>query len=172
MTTDTTTTPETLERIAAYPTDHPRAWSTIIDVLRPDAAGVLRSAAYGLTVEELTARDGHAVRVTTWEAWQAGAAAAQAAVPVVWQPCPPAEFDDRLEVLPPLAWAGGSFLVGEAADHDFATGQPRYSAYRESGSSADFRRTYRSTRPVTRRELAANRHTAPGTPWSAAQEAR
>ena len=148
------------ERIAAYPLDHPRAWRGIVAVLLPDAAGTLRATASGRTFEELDAQDGP-LRLTTWDEWQAGAAAAQAAVPVLWQPCTQGEYRDRLEVLPPIAWAAGSFCVGEPADHDVATGRPRYQAYRAQGEQY-----YRSSRPVTVRELQANRATGPGRPWA------
>jgi len=36
-----------------------------------------------------------------------------------------------LEVLFPAAMGGGAFLVGEAHDHDPATGRPRFSAFKE-----------------------------------------
>jgi hypothetical protein len=143
------------ERIAAYPADHPRAWTGIIAVL-PAHDG----PAYDAAVERLTATYGPIVPMS-WEDWRQGAIAAQAAVIACWEPCDPEHANEMLEVLPPIAWDGGSFCVGEPDDHDFATGRPRYIAYRQHATSA-----FRSSRPVTVAELQANRSRAPRQPWT------
>ena len=102
----------------------------------------------GNTEAEMLAREPKAVRMT-WDAWQTAASARQQ-TPITWDGCTAEHYDEMLNVLPPIDWNGGAFLVGEASDHDFATGRPRYSAYRRHGDVYEF-----SSRPLTRAEFRA-----------------
>jgi len=151
--------------IAVYPEDHPRAWQSIIAELAPDEAGTLRSTYGRQTVEELSAEERGPIRVMTWAEWKAGASAAQAAIPVKWEAITEARYWELLEVLPPINWSGGAFMVSEACDHDWATGRERYQAVRECGSAPYYRTWDASSRPVTHAELAANRATPRGVRW-------
>jgi hypothetical protein len=151
--------------IAAYPVDHPRAWRSILAELRPDETGVLRSTYGRETVDELGAREGVPLRVITFEAWREGAAAAQRAEVACWVETDRERYTYALEVLPPAAWDGRSFLVSEPVDHDFTSARARFHGYRERGS--ELHRVYDATsRPVTVAELKANRDTPRGVPWA------
>jgi len=117
--------------------------ASIIDQIIP-ATGL--TAMFGHTAEQVQARYPAAVRMS-WAEWQAAAVARQQA-PIVWQLTTAERYDEMLNVLPPAAWIGGAFLVGEPIDHCFATGRPRFEAYWQQG------RTYLvSSRPITIAEL-------------------
>ena len=47
--------------------------------------------------------------------------------PAIWKRVTEERYDDMLNVLPPLAWVGHGFLVGEAWDQD-SNGTPRFTA--------------------------------------------
>jgi len=85
-----------------------------------------------------------------WGAWQQAAAARQQ-TPLVWLPCTETLYRDALEVLPPIEWRNGAFCVGEPSDHCYATGRPRYQAYRQTND-----KYFHSSRPVTVQELRAS----------------
>jgi hypothetical protein len=55
-----------------------------------------------------------------------------------------------LNVLPPAAWIGGAFMVGEPTDHCAETGRPRFQAYRERGMQFEV-----ASRPMTIAEFRA-----------------
>ena len=88
-----------------------------------------------------------AAELMPYEQWQAAKAATQN-TPLTWVPVTEEQYMDMLNVLPPLDWDGGSFLVGEASDHCVVTGRARYAAYRRSNGAF-----FASSRPMTRTEL-------------------
>ena len=78
------------------------------------------------------------------------AKSAQQDTPGVWSPIEEDRFQEMLNVLPPAAWHGGAFLVGEATDHHAASGRPRFTCYRERGEEfAEY------SRPMTHKEFVA-----------------
>jgi hypothetical protein len=99
----------------------------IIDAINP---------ATGLTVHfandeaGVKARYPDAVRYR-WSDWHEQASRAQQ-TPIVWQLTTRESYHYMLDILPPAAWKGGAFLVGEPADHDVATGAPRFTAFWEN----------------------------------------
>lgn len=117
----------------------------IIDLRHP-ATGL--SSVYRETLDEIRTRYPGA-EVVNIDAWTAAKAARQH-TPVTWEPCSEARYHDMLNVLPPAAWIGGGFLVGEPMDHEADTGRPRYMAFYKRGD------TYAaSDRPMTVREFRA-----------------
>lgn len=58
------------------------------------------------------------------------------------------KYKDMLEVLPPISWQNGAFLVGEPYDHDAGNGLPRYEAFYKKGN-----KYYVSSRPITKPEF-------------------
>lgn len=70
---------------------------------------------------------------------------------VVWNPTTADKYDEMLNVLPPAAWIGGAFLVGEPVDHCPTTGAPRYEAYWQFGDAFVV-----SSRAITTREFRAS----------------
>jgi hypothetical protein len=89
-----------------------------------------------------------AVRMT-WEDWREAASARQL-TPITWSEVSEALYEQMLECLPPAFYKGGAFLVGEPADHCFATGSPRFDAFRHVGASY-----YGASRPLTIAEMKA-----------------
>src|SRR4051812_18624849 len=85
-----------------------------------------RSCINGETLEEVRLRYPNAIRVT-WEEWRAGQMERQNR-PVSWSRVTEEQYREMLEVLPPVDWDGGSFMVGEASDHSYETGKPRFQA--------------------------------------------
>jgi len=69
---------------------------------------------------------------------------------VTWTEVTEDKYEEMLGVLPPAAYAGAGFLVGEPFDHDPATGRPRYEAYRCRGGRFEV-----ADRPLTRAEFLA-----------------
>lgn len=119
----------------------------IIDVVLSDGL----SAINGYSLEQLRERDRNpAIVRISFDDWRAQAVARQQAAPLEWEPTTRERYIDMLEVLPPIAFDGRSFCVGEPSDHCFATGKPRYMGYRQVGE--DFQVT---SRPVTVAELRA-----------------
>jgi hypothetical protein len=49
-----------------------------------------------------------------------------------------------LNILPPIAWNGWAFMVGEPDDHCAATGRPRFRGYRMRGNVYEV-----ASRPLT-----------------------
>ena len=85
----------------------------------------------------------------TWEEWRAQQIARQQ-TPITWADTDEHKYREMLEVLPPAFWVGGLFLVGEAMDHDYATGRPRFSAYWHRRTAAGiFDRYLVASRPLT-----------------------
>ena len=113
--------------------------TSIIDTVNP-ATG--RSAVNDDTLEQIRRRYPTAERIP-WEDWRARKIAEQD-TPIRWDPSTAEQYADMLNILPPRAWTGGGFLVGEPTDHSAATGAPRYQAYRYAGH-----RYAASSRPVT-----------------------
>jgi hypothetical protein len=122
----------------------------IIDGINPDTG---LTCVNGDTAEQVAAREPLAVRMT-WEAWRAEQIARQQ-TPIAWQPSTRAQYHEMLNVLPPALWIGGAFLVGEPMDHSHATGAPRFTAYKQTGSSEDFARYWVASRPLTVAEFRA-----------------
>lgn len=69
---------------------------------------------------------------------------------MAWIPCSRAEYQERLELLPPAAQSAGGFLMGEAIDHGGEDGTPRYLAYFTKGA-----RFFRVDRPMTYADFVA-----------------
>lgn len=117
----------------------------IIDAINPltGLTYVLRA-----TEEEVKARHPGAVR-TTWDQWR-GEQASKQQTPIVWEPTTEERYYEMLGVLPPIEWRGGAFMVSEPADSCYATGRPRYQAFRQTGDEY-----FAASRPMTRAELRA-----------------
>lgn len=115
----------------------------ILDTINP-VTGL--TSVYGKTEAQVKAESPLAVRMS-WEDWRMAASKRQQ-TPIYWMRTTQHKYNEMLEVLPPIDWRSGAFLVGEPTDHDFGTGQPRYQAYRELGGFY-----YASSRPITRTEL-------------------
>lgn len=98
--------------------------NSIIDGINPETG---LTCVYGRTEADVKRENPDAVRMT-WDAWQTAAAERQH-TPIRWSRTDEHKYREMLEVLPPAAWIGGAFLVGEPYDHDFTTGQPRFSGY-------------------------------------------
>lgn len=124
-------------------------WATpgehsIIDTINPETG---LTSVYGKTAEQVLAEDPQAVRMT-WGAWVQARSKEQRTA-ITWLRCDADRYDEMLNVLPPaLLWTGGAFLVGEPADHDVLSGQPRFDAFWHIGESY-----WHSSRPITRDEL-------------------
>ena len=89
------------------------------------------------------------------EDWQAARAKEQR-TPITWEPTTQRQYDEMLNILPPIDWDGADFLVGESHDHMADTGEPTYQAYRQRGSEP-YRHWLRSSRAITRREFREQR---------------
>ena len=116
---------------------------SIIDGINPETG---RSIINDQTFEQIQARYPNAV-VMAWEDWRAAQIAKQQ-TPVRWSRVTERQYQEMLEVLPPAAWMGGYFLVGEPDDHCMATGRPRFRAYGKRGHVYTV-----SSRPMTVAEL-------------------
>jgi len=121
-----------------------KATGTVVDVLRDDG----KTFYYGKTLEDVRREYPDAEKMTldafcTWKA-------EQQRTPIAWAETTEARFYDMLGCLPPAAYGGGGFLVGEPMDHDAGNGQPRYDAYRQVGE-----RYLVASRPLTRAEFRA-----------------
>jgi len=99
----------------------------------------------GRTEADVLAEYPDAVRMT-FDAWQAAASARQR-TPINWKPSTAEQFHRMLNILPPAAWIGGAFLVGEPTDHDVLTGAPRYAGFLERHGY------FTASRPMTIREF-------------------
>jgi hypothetical protein len=113
----------------------------IIDSIRPDGLTWIN----GHTLAEVLARYPDAERYT-WDAWTAAQAARQQ-TPIQWLPATAEQYGEMLDVLPPIAFNGWSFLVGEPCDGCAATGRPRYEGYRMRATDPAVYET--TSRPVT-----------------------
>jgi len=70
--------------------------------------------------------------------------------PIEWEETTAERFNDMLEVLPPAAWHGGGFMVGEPYDHHATSGKPRFQAYRKKDG-----KYFAASRPMTFTEFCA-----------------
>lgn len=120
----------------------------IIDMINPKTG---LTCINGNTEAEIKLREPSAVRMAFVD-WQKARAVIQRR-PWTWQPTTERQYNEMLEVLPPIDWDGTSFLVGEPDHHMADTGEPTYQAYRQRGSSPDYVHYERSSRAITRREL-------------------
>lgn len=116
---------------------------TVIDVVRGG-----KGAYGGKTLEECRVEYPDAAEMTL-EAFCVWKAERQR-TPITWEPTTEERYWEMLEVLPPAAMYRGGFLVGEPADHDAGSGEPRFEAYCQTGN-----RFTVSSRPITRREFRA-----------------
>ncbi len=85
---------------------------------------------------------------------------------ITWTRTTAARYDEMLNILPPAAWIGGAFLVGEPVDGDPITGAARFDAYWQRYGpgldAVDHPIYYVTTRPITIAELRAElRNPAP-----------
>lgn len=112
---------------------------TVIDLIHPVTGLTFH---YGKTLADCQAEypDAEIMLVSEFCAWKAE----KQRTPITWGPVPEAQYIYMLEVLPPAAWVGDAFLVGEPYDHDAGNGQPRYEAYRKRGSEYET-----ASRPMT-----------------------
>lgn len=105
---------------------------SLIDVIDPSTG---LTWVNGHTEAEVQARDPLAVRMA-WADWQRAESASQR-TPITWERSTHAKYHEMLNILPPAAWIGGAFLVGEPYDHDVMTGQPRFQGYWERVGPGD-----------------------------------
>ncbi len=120
----------------------------IIDTI-VDATG--RTSVNGETFEQVRERYPLAI-LYTWEEWRAVQIERQQ-TPIAWEMTTADRYREMLEILPPAFWRGGLFLVGEPMDHDYGTGQPRFSAFWQRGD-----RYFTASRPITCAEASAAIH--------------
>jgi hypothetical protein len=113
--------------------------SSIIDGINPSTG---RSFINDETLEQIRERYPLAV-VMPFDDYMAAKAERQN-TPIRWEPTTAEQYDDMLGCLPPIAWTGGAFLVGEPDDHSVTTGRPRYRGYRHEHGAF-----YVSSRPLT-----------------------
>lgn len=111
----------------------------VIDTI-VDATGL--TSINGETFEQVRERYPLA-QLYTWEEWRAVQMERQH-TPIEWELSTFERYREMLEILPPAFWRRGLFLVGEPMDHDYGTGQPRYSAYWQRGD-----RYLTASRPIT-----------------------
>ena len=117
---------------------------TCIDTIRPDGL----SHCYGRDLADIQ-REYPGAFVTSIEAFCERKAAMQD-TPIEWSETTEEKWWEMLEVLPPAAYNGKDFLVGEPCDHHAGSGQPRYEGYRNCGG-----KFWVSNRPMTRAEFSA-----------------
>ena len=101
----------------------------IIDLIHPTTGLTFH---FGKTLADcrLECPDAEIMSVVDFCTWKA----AKQRTPITWSEVSEERYVEMLEVLPPAAWVGHAFLVGEPCDHDAGNGQPRYEAYRKRGS--------------------------------------
>jgi hypothetical protein len=118
---------------------------SIIDTINPETG---RSQINGENLEGIRRRYPRA-EIVSLDDWTTQRAALQN-TPVEWVETNEETFHEMLNVLPPAAWHGGAFLVGEASDHSYSTGRPRFQCYRECAGQF-----HASSRPMTHKEFVA-----------------
>ena len=124
--------------------------NSIIDTVGDDG----RSQVCHETLEEVQRRYPDAV-VMLFETWRTEQAAKQN-TPITWARVSERRFNEMLEVLPPICWDSFGFMVGEACDHCFTTGRPRYQAFRVYSGHGTYPDTYAAaSRPMTVAEFKA-----------------
>ena len=124
--------------------------NSIIDCARPDG----RSQVYGETLDEVRQRHPNTV-LMPWETFRAEQAARQN-TPITWSRVTQKRYNEMLEVLPPAYWDSYGFMVGEACDHSYETGRPRFQAFRVRGGSGPYPAIYEAaSRPMTVAEFKA-----------------
>ncbi|MDX9975438.1 MAG: hypothetical protein RBU21_20795, partial [FCB group bacterium] len=101
---------------------------------------------YGETLSECQVEypDAEEMTVTEFCEWKA----AQQRTPIEWKPTTRERFWEMLECLPPAAFIGAAFLVGEPFDHNALTGAPRFQAFRQRGDVYEC-----GSRPMTAAEF-------------------
>ena len=147
MTTQTTTAPivEKIEKLLTAE-DCPDCYATeqsIIDLIHPMTGLTVYS---GETLEEIRKRYPTAERLTVEEFCTRKAKAQR--TPITWGPTTKENYYEMQDVLPPAAYRGNAFLVGEPCDHDAGNGQPRFRAFRYYGEVYEV-----ASRPMTIKEL-------------------
>jgi len=122
-----------------------KARGTIIDTLHPETG---RTFYYDKTLEMCREQypDAEEMSIDEFCAWKAE----QQHTPITWEETTAETFNDMLNVLPPAAMLRGGFLLGEPHDHDAATGEPRFTAFRKRGGRYEV-----SCRPMTVDEFSA-----------------
>jgi hypothetical protein len=119
--------------------------NSIIDVIDRTTG---KTAINGNTLEEVQQREPGAV-LMSWTDWSAIQIQRQQTA-IGWRRISAEEYDERLNVLPPLAWTSKGFLLCEPYDHCYQTGQPRYHAFLRRGGGGPYPADhYTSTRPIT-----------------------
>lgn len=117
----------------------------IIDTINAETG---RSQINGENLEEIRRRYPRA-EVMALNDWTTQRAALQN-TPVTWNETTEEVYHEMLEVLPPAAWHNGAFLVGEASDHSYSTGRPRFECFRQRAGQF-----HGSSRPMTHKEFVA-----------------
>lgn len=130
---NTATTEPQIEECFAVP-----GQGNIIDIIHP-ATGL--GAYSGETLAQVQLRYPGAIRLTL-QAWQEQKAKEQDS-PITWHETTEEVFMGMLECLPPAAWQGGAFLVGEPSDHHALTGRARFACYKQEGD-----KYYGASRPL------------------------
>lgn len=113
--------------------------SSIIDLCHPLTK---RSQCYGETLEAIRTRYPSA-EIMPFTEWADAKAASQDS-PITWEPTTAEHFEDMMNIIPPAAWHGADFLIGEPCDHHAKTGAPRFQAMRKAGEHY-----LASSRPIT-----------------------
>lgn len=121
---------------------------TLIDLVF-DESGLTHC--FRKTLEETRKEYPDAVLMTLDEFCQSKAARQDS--PVRWIEITEKQYDDALEVLPPVGWRGTRFCLGEPSDHHATTGRPRYAGYMRTGAAKSVFRYWTTSRPVTVKEL-------------------
>lgn len=112
--------------------------------------GTGRSIYGGETLEEIQKQYPTAIKMNYKE--YAAERTARLNGPVTWNEITEAQFDEWLDCVPPVAFDGNSFMVGEPADHFGPNGAVRYQAcFRRGGKH------YASSRAMTVLEFKAAR---------------
>lgn len=117
----------------------------IIDCVNPQTG---RTWHYGLSLDEMREREKKPeIQKLNFEAFLADKAKRQKS-PVEWTETTEEKYQEMLEVLPPAAWHGGGFMVGEAYDHCAATGKPRFQAFKRKDG-----KHFKANRPMSHAEF-------------------
>ena len=103
-----------------------RSRQTVIDVLKENG----RTVCFDKTLEDTRKEypDAEEMTLDTFCQWKAE----KQRTTITWQETTKEQYYNMLEALPPACWIGTGFLLGEPADHDAGSGQPRYDAFFEN----------------------------------------
>ena len=116
---------------------------SIVDMINP-ATG--RSYIEGETLEQIRLRYPKAEIVSLDDFCKAKADRQH--TPITWSEITDDQYEYWLECLPPAAWIGDAFMVGEPYDHDAETGGARFQACNIIDGKC-----LASSRPMTRKEF-------------------